>query len=150
MKNPLSTLQDYELFIYSLRETFPSVRQSTLVLVRIGASMARVSGELRFAHGIRLIARERILADRLPALLDYYSYEIWRDQTKLYWYDPQPHPNEPDLQSTHPHHKHIPPDMKHHRIPAAGLTFAQPNLPFLIDEIESLLEEIEAEDAGKT
>jgi len=39
------------------------------------------------------------------------------------------------LASTHPHHKHIPPDLKHHRIPAAGLSFTQPNLPFLIQEI---------------
>ncbi len=35
-----------------------------------------------------------------------------------------------------PHHKHIPPDIKHHRIPAPGLSFQQPNLPFLIEEIE--------------
>lgn len=150
MNNPLSTLQDYELFIYSLGEAFPSVRQSTLVLVRIGASMARISGEMRFAHGIRLVVRERILADRLPAILDYYSYEVWRDQTRLYWYDPQPHPGDPALQSTHPHHKHIPPDIRHHRIPAPGLSFAQPNLPFLINEIEALLADIEAEEAKLT
>jgi len=30
----------------------------------------------------------------------------------------------------HPHHKHISPDLKHHRIPAPNLSFAQPNLPF--------------------
>jgi hypothetical protein len=44
-------------------------------------------------------------------------------------------PNDPTLASTHPHHKHIPPDIKHHRIPAPGLSFTQPNLPFLIEEI---------------
>lgn len=53
-----------------------------------------------------------------------------------YWYDPQPHPNDPALASTHPHHKHIPPEIKRHRIPAPGLGFDQPNLPFLIEEIE--------------
>lgn len=41
------------------------------------------------------------------------------------------------LASTHPHHKHIPPDIKHHRIPAPNLSFTIPNLPFLIEEIIS-------------
>ena len=36
-----------------------------------------------------------------------------------------------------PHHKHIPPDIKHHRVPAPGLNFTEPNLPFLIREMES-------------
>ncbi|MGC9398114.1 MAG: toxin-antitoxin system TumE family protein [Anaerolineae bacterium] len=39
------------------------------------------------------------------------------------WYDPTPHPNDSSLASTHPHHKHVPPDVKHHRIPAPGLSF---------------------------
>lgn len=30
---------------------------------------------------------------------------------------------------------HIPPDIKHHRIPAPGLPFDQPNLTYLIEEI---------------
>jgi hypothetical protein len=37
---------------------------------------------------------------------------------------------------THPHHKHIPPNIKHHRIPAPDVSFTRPNLPFLIEEIE--------------
>jgi hypothetical protein len=37
--------------------------------------------------------------------------------------------------STDPHHKHVPPDIKRHRIPAPGLSFEQPNLPFLIAEV---------------
>ncbi len=56
----LSTIADYEIFVYSLRDTFPSI----------------------------------------------------------------------------PHHKHVPPDIKHHHIPAPGLSFTRPNLPFLIEEIE--------------
>ena len=44
--------------------------------------------------------------------------------------------NDPTLQSTYPHHKHIPPDIKHHRIPAPEMSFTRPNLPFLIEEIE--------------
>jgi len=54
----------------------------------------------------------------------------------------QPHPSDPALQSTDPHHKHIPHDIKHHRIPAPEMSFTQPNLPTLIREIEALINEI--------
>lgn len=40
---------------------------------------------------------------------------------------------------TDPHHKHLPPDIKHHRIPAPGLNLDSLNLIFLIREIEALL-----------
>ena len=52
------------------------------------------------------------------------------------WYDSFPHPNDPSLASTDPHHKHVPPNIKHHRVPAPDLSFTRPNLPFLIEEIE--------------
>ena len=65
MKNPLRTPEDYELFLYTLVEKFPSVRRSTLTFIRKGTSLARVSGELSFEHEIRLVVRERILYDRL-------------------------------------------------------------------------------------
>lgn len=69
------------------------------------------------------------------------GYEVWRGDEKLYWYDPQPHPNDPELQSTHPHHKHVPPDIKHQRIPAPGMSFDQPNLPLVIEEVQRLVKE---------
>ena len=71
--------------------------------------------------------------------ISWYGYEIWRNNEKLYWYDSQPHPNESNLQSTHPHHKHIPPDIKHNHIPASEMSFSKPNLIKLIKEVESLL-----------
>jgi hypothetical protein len=71
--------------------------------------------------------------------IEGYSYEAWLGSDKLYWYDSQPHPHDPTLTSTDPHHTHVPPDIKHNRIPAPGLTFSAPNLPFLIHEVESLL-----------
>jgi hypothetical protein len=113
MTSSLRTDTDYELFLYSLVDLFPSVQRSTITFVRLGASIARVAGELYFPHGFRIVVRERILFDRLPAIFDWYGYEIWRAAQKLYWYDPQPHPNEPSLQKTHPHHKHVPLDIKH-------------------------------------
>lgn len=95
---------------------------------------------LRFAarsnkSKVRLGVREYLRLDRRPPRLLQYSYEIWCGDEKLYWYDSQPHPDDPALASTYPHHKHVPPDVKHHRIPAPELSFTQPNLPFLIAEI---------------
>jgi hypothetical protein len=52
---------DYELFVYTLAEQFQSVRGSTLVMVRHGATLARVSGEVYFDHDIRLVVRERLV-----------------------------------------------------------------------------------------
>ena len=138
MNAPFRTVQDYELFLYTLTEQYPSVERSTLVLIRVAVSMARVSGELHFKNGIHIVARERLIIDRLPLVIDAYGYEIWRGNELLYWYDSQPHPNDPSLQSTHPHHKHLPPDIKHNRIPAPGMSFSNPNLPVLISEIETL------------
>ncbi len=55
-----------------------------------------------------------------------------------------PHLTSPELQSTYPHHKHIQPDIKHHRIPAPELSFEQPNLPFIIREVEQLIQDAES------
>ena len=98
MNNPLRAIEDYELFLYTLKQQFKSIRHSTVILTRRGASLVRVAGELQFDHGIRLIVRERILYHRLPAVLDEYGYEVWYDKEKLFWYDAQPHPNDPTLQ----------------------------------------------------
>lgn len=130
--------EDYELYLYSLTEKFRSIQRSTLRFVRLGATLARVTGEICFRNGCRLSIRERVVFERLPIRIDWYGYEAYRGDEKLYWYDSQPHPNEASLQSTHPHHKHIPPDIKHNRIPAPEMSFQQPNLPALIAEIENL------------
>ncbi len=76
MNNPLRTPEDYELFLYTITDKFPSVRHSTLTFVRKGAFLAQVTGELLFNHEIRLVVRERILYNRLPAVIDWYGYEI--------------------------------------------------------------------------
>jgi len=131
--NPFRSLRDYEEFIYTLPQQFPIIVSSTLVVFRRGATIGMVVGELFFDHGCRLVVKERF-QERDQVVLMRYGYEVWRNDEKLYWYDPQPHPNNPELASTHPHHKHIPPDIKNNRIPAPGLSFAKPNLPFLIQE----------------
>ncbi|ETR68001.1 MAG: hypothetical protein OMM_10978, partial [Candidatus Magnetoglobus multicellularis str. Araruama] len=135
MKNPLRTPSDYETFLYTLSDNFSSIRNSTITFVRKGISLARVAGEIYFDHQIRLAVRERLDYRRLPVLIDWYGYEIWKGDIKLYWYDSQPHPNDFSLQSTHPHHKHIHPNIKHNRIPAPSMNFDKPNIPSLINEI---------------
>jgi len=130
----LPELPAYERFIYTLQQRFPSIRHSTLVIVRHGATFAELAGIITFANGITLEIWEDLNFAR--RVIQGYSYAVNQGGQRLYWYDPQPHPNGPSLASTHPHHKHIPPEIKHHRIPAPGLSFDQPNLPQLIEEIE--------------
>ncbi|MCP5005064.1 MAG: hypothetical protein GY941_14190 [Planctomycetes bacterium] len=138
MSNPLRTPEDYELFLYTIVDSVQSVKLSSVTFVRIGASLARVEGEIQFENQFRLVVRERIIFDRLPAIIDWYGYEVWRRDEKLYWYDSQPHPNDYKLKISHPHHKHVPPNIKHNRIPASEMSFTRPNLPVLIKEVEGL------------
>lgn len=101
--------------------------------------MARVSGELCFEDDFKLVVRERILFHRLPALIDWYGYEIWQGKEKLFWYDCQPHPDDVTLSKTHPHHKHTHPNIKHNRVIAPLMSFSHPNIPILINEIEKYI-----------
>jgi hypothetical protein len=137
--NPFHSLAEYEAYIYTLPQRFPRIQRSTLVVVRRGDAVAAIQGEIEFPQGIRLIVREKVSFSRSLGVIEGYGYEVWQDRTLLYWYDSQPHPHIPELQTNHPHHKHIPPDIKHNRIPAPGLSFEQPNLLFLIEEIEHTL-----------
>lgn len=90
-----------------------------------------------FANGFRLRMREELDFD--DQRITSYGYEVYRNAERLYWYDDFPHPNDPTLASTHPHHKHVPPNIKRNRIPAPGLSFTTPNLPQIIQEIEALI-----------
>lgn len=137
--NPFRSLRDYEIFVYTLPERHASIVTSTLVVARQGARIATVTGEVIFASGHHLLVKERLTTGVGGVMLRAYGYESWLGSEKLYWYDSQPHPNDATLASTHPHHKHIPPDIKHHRITAPGLSFERPNLPFLIEEIERVV-----------
>lgn len=136
--NPFQSLRDYEEFIYTLQQSFPAIKSSSLVVVQRGKRVAILQGELAFASGFRLVIRERLSYDDLVMIEDY-GYELWYGSEKIAWYDSQPHPNNPTLTSTHPHHKHIPPDIKHNRVPAPNMSFTQPNLPALIREVEELI-----------
>jgi len=136
--NPLQSLREYEKYIYTLSQRHPSIQRSTLTMARRGSATGRLIGDLEIGD-YRLVIREKLSFEgEIGPILDY-GYEVWRGNDKQYWYDSQAHPNEPSLAATHPHHKHVHPDIKHNRIPAPSLSFTEPNLPFLIREIEQLV-----------
>ncbi|MFQ5641374.1 MAG: DUF6516 family protein [bacterium] len=138
MKDALQSIEEYERFVYSLEERHPGIKVSKLVVIRRGPHHCVLQGRVEFEHEIYLQIYERI--DFLDCRIAYYSYEVHQRDAVLFWYDPQPHPNDPALAINHPHHKHIHPDIKHHRIPAPEISFERPNLTFLIEEIvENLL-----------
>lgn len=86
--NPFQSLREYERFIYTLQQRYPAVLHTTLTVARRGRGLATVVGELHFAQGYRLVVAEIITWDEGPLLIQHYSYEVWRDSEKLYWYDP--------------------------------------------------------------
>lgn len=150
------TRAQYERLIYTLPTLYPAVRFSTLVLAPPGLDIAHLTGLVALGDDCVLCVYE--LLDFQQGVIRTYRYEVSRchppfaasplpeaaeycgvgyaSKVKLYWYDSWPHPNDPVLAPTHPHHKHMPPDIKRHRLPAHELSFTRPNLPFLIQEIE--------------
>jgi len=127
----------YATFIYTLEARFSSIQKAQVNCFMTQSNIGMAKGVIYFSKNIRLGFVEHL--NFSFGKITYYSYEVWQRDQKLYYYDSQEHPNDPTLASTHPHHKHIPPDIKHHRIPAPGLSFDKPNLQFLIHEIEDTL-----------
>jgi hypothetical protein len=132
--NLLASIADYEAFIYGLPDMYACIQISTLVVVHTGPVTAIVKGEIHFGHS--LILRVLEVVNVRQQRIERYGYELWRDDQELWWYDSWPHPDKPELAGTHPHHRHVPPDIKHHRVLAPGLSFDSPNLPSVIQEIE--------------
>jgi hypothetical protein len=159
MPNPLSSPEAYQTWIYSLPADYPAIQRSTLVYIPTGRLFARVEGMIFFAQNTVLCVQEYL--NFSLNVIEGYGYEVTRShrpttdldfpatavycqasyphKDKLYWYDSFPHPHIPELASTDPHHKHVPPNIKQNRIPAPDLSFTKPNLPFLIEELELLL-----------
>jgi hypothetical protein len=133
----LESLAAYSGFLANLLHR-PRIERSTLRVWSDSPYTGIAEGEILFASGLRLRMREELDFD--AGLITSYGYEVYRGDERLYWYDDFPHPNDPSLASTHPHHKHVPPDIKRHRIPAPGLSFSRPNLPMILQEIEELTE----------
>lgn len=130
------TIEDYEHYIYTISSHFPEILISTLVLKRFGTATAKLEGKLYFQNEVELSILEVI--DFSKNCIKSYSYEVYQNKEKQYWYDSWSHPLDESLAATDPHHKHVPPNIKHHRIPAPELAFDNPNLPFLIEEIKKV------------
>lgn len=133
--NPLKSLNEYSALIAEALSQ-PNVASSTVSVWSDSPYTGIAEGEALFTNGLRLRMREEVDFD--AGLIISYGYEVYRGEERLYWYDDFPHPNDPTLASTMPHHKHIPPDIKRHRVPAPNMSFVQPNLPALIEEIEKI------------
>jgi hypothetical protein len=137
--NPFQSLRDYENFVYTLKQRFPFIHETSLVVARRGKRIATLQGEIIFDKDYRIVIKERLSFDEGPVVIENYGYEIWHHTDRIAWYDAQPHPKDSSLASTHPHHKHIPPDIKHNRIPAPNMSFEKPNLEVLILEVKELI-----------
>ncbi len=125
--------EEYEHFIYSLPDRYPVISFSTLVLKTLGATIGKIEGEVHFPNRIRLKVFE--LIDFAKNRVVTYTYEVCRAEQRLYWYDPMEHPKDQKLAESYPHHKHIQPDIKHHRVPAPELSFELTNLDTIIREV---------------
>ena len=134
-ENPLQSLAGYSRFVAELLGR-PTVQRSTVVVWSASPYTGIAEGEVFFSQGFRLRLREEL--DFAASLITAYGYEVYEGEERLYWYDDFPHPHDPTLAATFPHHKHVPPDMKRNRVPAPEMSFTSPNLPRLIQEIEKL------------
>ena len=117
---PVPNRSEYERLVYGLAD-HPEVQSSTMRLYSTSALTAIVEGELQFGNGLKLRILE--VLDFRVGKIQTYSYAVYEGDTKIRWYDPQPHPENPALASTFPHHFHAPPDIKSNRLPASGISF---------------------------
>lgn len=126
----------YEQYLYGLPETEAEIQSSSLRLFTVGRNVGNLKGSIWFRSGIELHVQE--VVDLIDGEILDYSYTVFYQGERICWYDAQPHPEIEELQATFPHHRHEPPDIKHNRRPAPGISFQAPNLPTLIKDCVEL------------
>jgi hypothetical protein len=104
----LPSRPEYEALVYGLLDAYPEVIGSTLRLYSTSALTATVEGSLHLRNGLELRIVEAL--DFKSGCIRRYSYTVYRSGEKIRWYDSEPHPEDPRLASTFPHHLHEPPD----------------------------------------
>lgn len=129
----LADIASYSRHVHSLHERFAFVTASTLCVIPMGATLARVEGRLECAGGLAIEVWE--LVDFAEHRLRSYSYEIYCGAEKVSWYDHWPHPELPELAVTFPHHRHLPPNLRDNRQPAPGIGFNHPNLDVVLTDV---------------
>jgi len=127
---------EYERFIYTIVDTYQTVEKSTVRFFTTSATAGLLKGTLWFSNGFELRVVE-VIDFAAGEILDY-SYAVYKNNQKIIWYDPQPHPKDVVLAKTFPHHKHELPNIRQNRKPALGISFNNPNLPLVIAEIATL------------
>ncbi|MCI0493497.1 DUF6516 family protein [candidate division KSB1 bacterium] len=135
----LASLADYSRKISELVDS-SIVERSTVAVWSNSPYTGIAEGEIYFLQGFRLRMHEEI--DFAAALITSYGYEVYHDEERLFWYDDFPHPKDLTLAVTFPHHKHVPPDIKRHRVPAYGISYYECNLSLLINEIQMLIQQL--------
>ncbi len=133
MSAPLDDMASYSVWVYALSARHPFVNHSTLALVPIGATLAKLEGRIDCAGGLAVEIWE--LIDFATRRIRTYSYEVYGNGEKICWYDPWAHPEIPALAATFPHHKHLPPNLREHRVPAPGIQFDAPNLDVVLEDV---------------
>ncbi|PKO22165.1 MAG: hypothetical protein CVU38_10900 [Chloroflexi bacterium HGW-Chloroflexi-1] len=121
---------EYESLVYGLLDTYPEVITSTLRLYSVSALLVIVEGSVHLRNALELRVVE--VLNFKSGRIQRYSYTVLCAGERIRWYDSEPHPENPELASTFPHHRHEPPDIKHNRRPAPGISFDEPNLATLI------------------
>ncbi|MFZ2358331.1 MAG: DUF6516 family protein [Anaerolineae bacterium] len=130
------TRAEYERLLYSLTQDYAEVERSTLRLYSTSALTAIVEGVVYLRNGLEVRVVE--VLDFKSRRIQRYSYTVYRNGEKIRWYDPEPHAEVAELAATFPHHRHEPPDIKHNRRPAPGISFTEPNLRTLIADCIAL------------
>jgi hypothetical protein len=141
------TRAEYEQLVYVLPHQSAEVASSSLRLYTRSSDTAVVHGSIHFVNGLELRVFE--VLDFVAASIGDYSYTVFHGGERVRWYDPQPHPEVPELQTTFPHHRHEPPDIKHNRKPAPGISFDAPNLATLIADCIKLGAVLATDDAAR-
>jgi hypothetical protein len=133
MSAPLDDIASYSGFVYALAERHPFITSSKLALAPMGATLAKLEGRVECRGGIHLEIWE--LIDFAARRIRTYSYEVYRDGEQICWYDACEHPEIPELASSFPHHRHIPPNLRDHRVAAPGISFDAPNLDVVLNDV---------------
>jgi hypothetical protein len=139
VSDDLNTYGDYTKLIFFLLADRASIESHTIAVYTTSQTIGIMRGRVVFRSGHVLRVFEQI--DFVAHRIVKYFYELVYKGESLWWYDSMPHPDVPELQSTHPHHKHIPPNIKQHRVAAPEMSFTRPNLPVLIDRVDDLVQD---------
>ena len=124
---------DYSFFLFSLENKFPEIIFSEINFYSIEPDLFLAKGIIEFALEIKLTFHKVI--NFCKQRIVRCAYEVFKKNELLYFHDPQEHLEDSNLEPIFPHYKHLQPNIKRNRQPAAGISFIEPNLQFLIQEI---------------